>query len=212
MARHLSEVQWAPTGITDADRHFHETAVPTHHTAGIPSTPFGIWELEEVISDIREGKAPGTHDVTPDSIKLLDDHSRAHLLRLFNSCLANQRIPKSWKAARVASLYKNKGPDSEPRNYRPTSLLSVLYKVHTRLLHTRISAYMDDRLRQTQIGFRADHSTKIPLHVTRRLQELYEKDNTPLYMLVLDWSMSFDRIDHAALLGPFVDLERLCAT
>ena len=98
-------------------------------------------------------------------------------------------------------LYKNEGSDSEPKNYRPISLLSVLYKVYTRLLHKRISTHMDDRLRQTQNGFRAHHSTRIPLHVTRRLQELYEKDGTPLYMLFLYWSMVFDRIDHTALMG-----------
>ena len=36
--------------------------------------------------------------------------------------------------------------------------------------------------------------------MVRRLHELYEKDSTPLYQLFLDWSMAFDRVDHAALL------------
>ena len=201
MAAHLSEVQWAPTSITEADKLFHSTTPPTYHTARVPSTPFGIWELEEVLHDVKKGKAPGLDDITPDEVKLLDDHSRTHLLHLFNSCLSKKRIPSAWKKARVASLYKQKGSDSEPCNYRPISLLSTLYKVYTRLLHKRISSTMDDRLRQTQNGFRAAHSSRIPLHVTRRLQELYEKDSTPLYMLFLDWSMAFDRIDHTALLG-----------
>ena len=51
------------------------------------------------------------------------------------------------------SLYKNNGSDSEPKNYRPISFLSVLYKVYTRLLQRRISGGMDDRIRKTQSGF-----------------------------------------------------------
>ena len=134
-------------------------------------------------------------------LKLLDEHNRGYILKLMNNCWHAKRIPQSWKTARVASLYKNKGSDSEPKNYRPISLLSVLYKVYTRLLQRRISQGMDDRIRTVQNGFRRDHSTSIPLHILRRLQELYEKDNTPLYLLFLDWSMAFDRIDHTALLG-----------
>ena len=59
---------------------------------------------------------------------------------------------------------------------------------------------MEARIRETQNGFRAHHSTSIPLHTVRRLQEMYEKDSTPLYLMFLDWSMAFDRVDHTALL------------
>ena len=160
----------APSQLTAQDKEFHRNAATLHHTASIPEGKFVYWEVEDVIGDLKKGKAPGLDQIHPEEIMLLDVHSREFILRLMNKCFLTREIPDSWRAARVASLYKKKGEDSDPKNYRPISLLSVLYKIYTRLLHKRISKTVDGRLRETQNGFRADHSASIPLHVVRRLQ------------------------------------------
>ena len=95
MAAHLSEVQWAPTTITEADRHFHNSTQPTYHTARVPSAPFEIWELEEVLQDVKKGKAPGLDDIAPDDVKLLNDHSRAHRKR-YSDCWSRNLHEPCW--------------------------------------------------------------------------------------------------------------------
>ena len=115
-------------------------------------------------------------------------------------------MPPSWKNAFIVSIYKGKGQDSDPANYRPISLLSTSYKIFAALIQKRLASTHDENLRPTQYGFRASRSTHDPLFILRRAQDLSLKTGSPLCILFLDWKMAFDKVDHRAML---IELERL---
>ena len=69
------------------------------------------------------------------------------------------------------------------------------------MLQHRIAKHMDQHLSATQYGFRKARSTSDPIHVLRRVQELFEATNSPLHMLFLDWSMAFDKLSHDSLIS-----------
>ena len=69
-----------------------------------------------------------------------------------------------------------------------------MYKLFARLLHHRISHTFDSRIRNRQYGFLKGKSTSDPIHIIRRLQELFEATDLPLYMLLTDWKMAFDKL------------------
>ena len=98
------------------------------------------------------------------------------------------------------SIFKNRGSEENPANYRPISLLTTFYKIYCRLIQNRLAEHIDDRTRNTQYGFRKEKHTGLPLHVFFRAQELFERTRTPFYAIFLDWQMAFDRIDHTALI------------
>merc|ERR1711953_1107461 len=75
------------------------------------------------------------------------------------------------------------------------------YKLYAHLLHSRIFTALDSRMRPRQYGFRAGRSTSEPIHIIRTLQELYESTNSPLYMLLIDWKMAFDKLTIPGLLS-----------
>ena len=58
-------------------------------------------------------------------------------------------------------------------NYRPISLTNVSYKIFASMLQSRLELYADSRLRNTQYGFRKNRSTTQPIHVMRRLLEVF---------------------------------------
>ena len=91
-----------------------------------------------------------------------------------------------WALARVAEIFKGKGDATDPSSYRPISLLSAVYKVYARLIQRRLAAAIDNRLLDTQFGFRADRSTTDPLHIIRRIQDMYEAKGSEPYILLLD--------------------------
>ena len=70
-------------------------------------------------------KAPGVDTISNEQIKLLDEENKDTLLTLVNQILATKTIPTAWKHARVACIYKQKGENSDPANYRPISLLNT---------------------------------------------------------------------------------------
>ena len=55
----------------------------------------------------------------------------------------------------MVSIYKGKGADTDPANYRPISLLNTIYKIFASMLQTRLAQEHDTNLRDTQFGFRA---------------------------------------------------------
>ena len=47
-------------------------------------------------------------------------------------------VPKDWRSAVIAPLYKGKGEKSECKNYRGVSLLSVVGKIYAGVLVDRV--------------------------------------------------------------------------
>ncbi len=102
------------------------------------------------------------------------------------------------KEAYVVEIYK-KGDAKDPANYRPISLLSTAYKLLMRMMQVRIATSMDHLISDRQWGFRKHRSTGAPIHILRRVQEIFEASTSPLYMLFLDWKQAFDKLTHTGL-------------
>ena len=62
-----------------------------------------------------------------------------------------------WKKANVAPIHK-KGKNDLVENYRPVSLLPVLFKVQERWLVTRLVLYVQEVLNSYQHGFKKGKS------------------------------------------------------
>ena len=92
-------------------------------------------------------------------------------------------------------FYKN-GDRSKCDNYRPISLVSVLYKLYATVLINRMKVGgPESRLWKRQFGFRSGRSTKDALFIARRRieQALAPRGGFSL-LLALDWRKAFDSI------------------
>ena len=124
-----------------------------------------------------------------------------------NHCFTSASTPDEFDKAVVVMLPKpNQSDPSAPGSNRPISLTQSLFKLYTSLLHLRLRKAMDDVLRPSQYGFRAHRSTSQPIHLVRRILELYERQGETLHVVCLDWSKAFDTISHDAIR---ISLDRL---
>ena len=103
-------------------------------------------------------------------------------------------MPSESELAELVTLYQ-KGNVENPANYRPIALLNTLYKIYASLLQRRISMGLDQRLHETQYGFRKKRSTSQPLFITRRLQDQAEQTGDKLFLVSPDWEKTFDKVD-----------------
>ena len=78
---------------------------------------------------------------------------------IYNLIIKKNKFPKAFKEAKVIPLYKS-GDKSEPSNYKPISILSVLSKPVGRHINEHIMNHfhISDLLRKNQSGFRLNHS------------------------------------------------------
>ena len=79
------------------------------------------------------------------------------LTRIFNQSLTTGIFLDEWKFARVTPLYKNSGKRSDPRNYRPISVIPVVAKVFERIIYDQLYHYLtkNNFLSCHQSGFRS---------------------------------------------------------
>ena len=102
----------------------------------------------------------------------------------------------------MAPVFKNVGERPTPKNYRATSLLSVVSKVFEELVNNRISDHLEKCgfFSDFQYGFRssgttADHLTVVPDRIARAFNS-----SGATRAVALDISNALDRVWHAGLL------------
>ena len=84
--------------------------------------------MRVAIKRLKRGKAPGEDNNTTAVLQNGGEPIVKALTQLFNRCLSDGRVPSSWKNASVVLIHK-KGDTADIKNYRPISLLPVIYKV-----------------------------------------------------------------------------------
>ena len=159
-------------------------------------------KVASIIASLDPSKATG-----PDSIPVIvfqkcSPELSPILSKLYKKCVLESCFPSCWKLASVIPAYKNSGERSDPRNYRPISLLPVISKVFECLISSPLVQHLDSNnlFSDSQYGFRAGRSTAdiltvISENVYRALNECGEGR-----AIALDISKAFDRVWHSGLI------------
>ena len=158
-------------------------------------------EVSKIIFDLELGKAIGHDGISAEVLKWCAPFILNHLTRIFNKCVEKGIYPNMLKIAKVTALHKG-GDKSISDNYRPISVLSLINKVFEKLIHKRISSFLERYkiISKQQFGFRKQHST------SHSITCLYEKLNTNLEngldsaVLFVDLKSAFDTVDIEILL------------
>jgi hypothetical protein len=196
MAAYLEREQWRsrPAAAADGPALGPQLRVNLHD--------FSCKEVLWAIGKMANGKAPGPDDVPAEYWKCLAEcpQTLGRLTEFLNLCWKQEQIPQAWRTALVSAIHK-KGRTDACSNYRPISLLCVGYKVFAALLHKRlVDAGAEDRLSDSQFGFRSGHGTLDAIFVLRRRVELaWAQRSGRVLLLALDWKQAFDSIDPKAM-------------
>jgi len=96
------------------------------------------------------------------------------LSQLFNKSMAAGILPNDWTIANVTPIHK-KNDKHSPDNYCPISLTSLVVKVAERIIHRKMSVFLEacGKLNPNQHGFRQKHSCQ-----TQLLETVHQWANT----------------------------------
>ena len=97
-------------------------------------------------------------------------------------------------------LLHKKGDKTNLKNYRPISLLSVVYKLFTKVIANRIAKTLNSNQPREQAGFRSGFSTTDHIQVINQLIEKSNEYNKPLCMAFIDYEKAFDSVKTSAIL------------
>lgn len=169
---------------------------------------FALEEVKKAIWRMGRDKAPGEDGITARILRVAYPVIAEIVTALFNECWRKARFPSGWKKAVVVPLLKNCDKDkSDPKSYRPISLLPVLSKALEYLICLRLREKIGPSMSENQYGFRANRSTTDAI---LRMRE-WTESRTEKYVLgvFLDISGAFDNAWWPAILH---HMKRLGAT
>ena len=122
------------------------------------------------------------------------------LAEIFTKSLKCGIFPANLKLAKISPIFKGKGSRSDPDNYRPISVLSVIARLFEKLIHQQLYSYIKHSLSETQSGFKKGYSTETSLlNTTNRWILNIDKKSYNL-ILFLDLRKAFDTVSHDILL------------
>ena len=171
------------------------------------TTPFtiplmAVHEVGSLISSMKNKKSSGPDDISTQILKLSVPYTVESLTYIFNLCIKNNTFPSSLKTAKVIPLPKTKDL-TDPNNYRPISLLSVISKPLERHVHKHLINYLESQalLHSFQSGFRTQHSCHTALSRLSNVWLSNMNDSLITGAVFLDFKKAFDLVDHSILLS-----------
>lgn len=124
---------------------------------------------------------------------------RSPLRQLYNEALSpNATPPAEWKRTTISVIFKSGDPQL-PSNYRPISIIPLLYKVIARLLYNRLKPHLDNYQTPHQAGFRHNYSTEDHLFTTTILHARSQERQIALWMSAVGFKKAFDTSNHNQL-------------
>ncbi|KAH7708744.1 endonuclease-reverse transcriptase [Aphelenchoides avenae] len=154
-------------------------------------------ETEELLTQLRQAKCRGDSEEAKRLSKLC---RKKQLARIFTQCLRKKKIPPQWKESTTVLLYK-KGDARNLKNYRPICLLSVVYKLFTKVLTRRITDNLDREQPVEQAGFRQGYCTLDHLQTVNQIQEKAREKGLRQYLVFVDYEKAFDTVETNAVLN-----------
>lgn len=118
-------------------------------------------ELSEIIKKLPNRKSPGHDLITNSILKKLPNKAVVFLTVLFNALLKLSYFPTAWKKAKIIMIKKPGKDNTDPKNYRPISLLSSVSKIFEKIIHSRLINHLNatEAIPHCQFGFKPKHST-----------------------------------------------------
>ena len=158
-------------------------------------------ETQEVIKELKNGKAPGADGFLPQTLKRNLDFFVPVLQHLATVIFDTGIYPEGLKSASTILIHK-KGDINDLKNYRPISLLSVFSKVIEKLMTKQLVNHLESNriLSDKQYGFRRKRGTQdAVLALQQYVLESIEEEREPV-VIMLDYSSAFDCVPHGRLI------------
>lgn len=171
-----------------------------------------VIEVEEVnmlIKSLKSFKSAGPDTIQNILLKNLPQNAIVWLTNVLNKCIKSSYWPINFKTAKVMPILKSGKAPSDPRSYRPISLLNSIGKILEKIVYKRLIKFVEEKnlLPNQQFGFRRGHST---IHQATRIKQFIRNNQfqgKSTGVVLLDIEKAFDSIWHDGLIYKLIKMK-----
>lgn len=174
----------------------HTTVNSLRPTQGNPLTEkIDEAELRTAIRNTKS-TAPGRSRIDKQQITMLPQNAIKYLLTIYNAMINTGYFPRKYKEATITMIPKPGKPQTDPRNYRPISLLEVPGKIFERIINSRLRHHLQENnlYNPSQYGFRAGRSTTSAIAIASEKIALAKGQGLNCTIIQRDISKAFDKV------------------
>ena len=161
--------------------------------------PFLSEEVEASLRKTANRKACGEDGIPVEILKEAGTRTYQAIANRFSEYLRKCWIPKQWRTSNTTLIHK-KGASEDLNNYRPISVLPILYRVFMKCILTRIRRTLESQQPVEQAGFRRGFSTMDHIHSICRLIEVGREYQIPVVMVFVDFEKAFDSLEITSII------------
>ena len=152
------------------------------------------------MKNIKTDKTQGNDNIHPCIIQKCAETLVIPISIIFQRSFDQSELPDSWLEANVTPLFK-KGSRSEPANYKPISLTSILCKLMEKMIKDELMQYLikHNLINKQQHGFVYNKACNTNLLETMDTLTKLLADKESFDLLLLDFAKAFDKVAHKRL-------------
>ena len=158
-------------------------------------------EVEGLLKNIRNGKAPGPSGVTSDLLKGAGVTGVKELTKVYERIEEEVRVPEQWGESYTIMIYKEKADALMCDKYIGVRLMEHSMKVWEKILEGRLREIVE--INENQFGFQHGKSTVNAIFVMRQPEERYciEGKRRSYSMFLWTWKRSLTEYQGKQLYG-----------
>ena len=149
----------------------------------IVSERISLDDVRKQLHAMASRKAADSKGIVAELLKHSSDKLLEAIALLFEDVVKPQAMPpESWKQTRLKVLFK-KGDPRNVENYRPISVLPILYKLFSKVICAKIRVILDRAQSVDQGGFRSGFACDDHLFALTLLSEKCSEFRLPLWTI-----------------------------
>ena len=151
-------------------------------------------EVKLALFQMNKNKSPGLDGLTVEFYQTFRNTIASDVLKVYNCCFKNGILCRLMNSALIRLIYKNRGERTDLKNWRPISLLTVDYKILSKVITNRMKLIMPLLVGEEQTCGVVGRNIHDNLMVLRDTIDYVELDNSEAALISIDQEKAFDRI------------------
>ena len=156
-------------------------------------------EISKALKNMKNNKTPGIDGFPADFFKFFWEKLKFFVLRCLNQSFLEGTLPLTLRQCIISCLPKGEKPREFLKNWRPISLLSVVYKIASSSIANRLKTVLNKIISNSQSGFLQGRfigeSTRLVYDIMNYC-ETYKLDGL---LLLIDFEKAFDSVSWSFL-------------
>ena len=156
--------------------------------------PLTINEVLESLKNMKNNKSPGSDGFTAEFFKFFWKDLGDFVVRSINDSFVKGELASTQKEGVITCIPKGQKDKQYLKNWRPISLLNVVYKIASACIANRIKTVLQKLIHEDQTGFISGR------YIGENIRNIYdilfytEKQNIPGLLLLIDFEKAFDSV------------------